>query len=56
LYPAYKGDSLEVCRSPFLPGQLMRKGGDSIEDQKEGLFERACQKARSEVLGDDAGC
>jgi len=25
------------------------------EDQKEGL-ERACQTARSKVLGDDAGC
>jgi hypothetical protein len=34
----------------------MKEGGGKIEDQKEGLFERACQAARSKVLGDDAGC
>jgi len=40
----------------FHPGQLMRKGGGRIEDQEKGHLERACQTARSEVLGNDAGC
>lgn len=45
-----------VCRSPFLSRPIHEEGGGKIEDQKEGLFERACQTARSKVLGDDAGC
>ncbi len=34
----------------------MRKGGENLEDQKEDDPERACQKAGSEVHGNDAGC
>jgi hypothetical protein len=44
-------------RQPFFTqAKLLRKGGERDEDQKEGLHEQACQKARSKVLGNDAGC
>ena len=37
----------------FDPGQLMRKGGENIETEKEGRLERVCQTAGSEVLGNE---
>ena len=46
-----------VCAAAhFHPGQFRQKGGGRIEDQEKGHLERACQTARSEVLGNDAGC
>ena len=46
-----------VCAAAhFHPGQFGQKGGGRIEDQEKGHLERACQTARSEVLGNDAGC
>jgi hypothetical protein len=40
----------------YTQAKSLRKGGGRNEDQKEGLHERACQTAGSEVLGNDAGC
>jgi len=49
--------SLDIhAAAHFDPGQLIGKGGESIENEKEGRLERACQTAGSEVLGNDAGC
>jgi hypothetical protein len=47
---------LKNAAAHFAPGQLIRGGGERLEDQKEGHLERACQTAGSEVLGNDAGC
>ena len=39
----------------FYPGQSMRREVKGLKTKKK-VSERACQTARSEVLGDDAGC
>jgi hypothetical protein len=51
-----KHDILKFAAAHFVPGQLITKGGERLEDKKEGRLERACQTAGSEVLGNDAGC